>query len=197
LHTNYIQKNVTLPHTHTTKGTQARKYNLNIYIVANLKALTLLEPHSIQHTMNIALTQAYGHTVQTTLIDTTIIDATNIASNMSYKEIPTPIQTHQTTTILNTQPHNRKLNPKDFVYTYGSQVKGNNTLGVGVVKPRTQNVTHIYIKSQKERHTINGAELAAITLALITENTEEHLKILTNSSFCINTIRNYTIELAS
>ncbi len=69
-HTNYIHKIVTLPHTHTTKGTQPRKYNLNIYIVANSKALTLLEPHNIQHSVNIALTQAYGHTVQTTLIDT-------------------------------------------------------------------------------------------------------------------------------
>jgi hypothetical protein len=42
LHTNYIPKNVTLPHTHTTIGTHPRKYNLNIYIVANSKALTLL-----------------------------------------------------------------------------------------------------------------------------------------------------------
>ena len=43
LHTNYIQKIVTLPHTHaTTIGTHPRKYNLNIYIVANSKALILL-----------------------------------------------------------------------------------------------------------------------------------------------------------
>jgi hypothetical protein len=59
LHTNYTQKLVTLPNTHTTTGTHPRKYNLNVHIVANSKALTLLNPHSIQQYMNIALTQAY------------------------------------------------------------------------------------------------------------------------------------------
>ena len=66
-----------------------------------------------------------------------------------------------------------------------------------MVNPWTHNVTHIDIKSQKERHTINRAELAVVTLALIMENTEEHLKILTSSSFCINTIRSYTIDPTS
>jgi len=96
--------------------------------------------------MNMALTQAYSHTVEKTLIDTTTLDATNIGNNTSYKDIPTPIQTHQTTTILYTKPHNRKWNPKDFVYTDGSQVKVNKTLGAGVINPRTQSVTHIDIK---------------------------------------------------
>jgi hypothetical protein len=140
--------------------------------------------------MNIALTQAYGYTVQTTLLDTNTIDACYIDSTTAYIDIPTPIQPHYTTTILNTIPHNRKWNPKDFVYTDGSQIKGNNTLGAGVVNPRTEQVTYIEIKFQNERHTINRAELAAITTALRTENTEGHIKILTDSSFCINTIRN-------
>ncbi len=52
-----------------------------------------------------------------------------------------------------------------------------------MVNPRTQNVTHIDIKSQKERHTINIVELAAIILALKRENAEGYLKILTDSSF--------------
>jgi len=147
--------------------------------------------------MNIALTQAYGHTVQTSLIDTNTTDALTIYSNNFYNDIPTPIQTHHKPTILNTKPHNREWNPKDCVYTDGSQFKGNNTLGVGVVNPRTTHVTHIEIKSQKERHIINRAELAAISTPLRTENTEEHLSILTDSSFCINTIRNYTIDPAS
>jgi ribonuclease HI len=135
--------------------------------------------------------------VQTTLIDTNTTNALNIDNNTPYKEIPTPIQTHHTSTILNTKPHNRKWNPKDFVYTDGSQVKGNNILGAGVVNPRTENVTHIETKSQQERHAINRAELAAITTALRTENTEGHHTILTNSSFCTNTIKNYTIDPAS
>ena len=37
----------------------------------------------------------------------------------------------------------------------------------------------------------------AITTALRMENTKRHLKLLTDSSFCINTIRNYTIDQAS
>ncbi len=57
LHTNYIQQIVTLPHTHTTTGTHPRKYKLNIYIVANSKALTLLEPHYIPQTITTTLTQ--------------------------------------------------------------------------------------------------------------------------------------------
>ena len=73
-------------------------------------------------------------------------------------------------------------------------VKGNPTLGAGVVNPKTNTITHIDIKSQPERHTINRAELAAIVVALQQENTEQHINILTDSSFCINTIRNYTID---
>jgi len=131
--------------------------------------------------MNIALTHAYGHTVQAILIDTNTIDALNIDISTPYTDIPIPIQTHHTSTILNTKPHNRKWNPKDFVYTNGSQAKSNNTLGAGVVNPRTQQATHIDIKSPKERHTINIAELAAITTALRMENTKGHLKTLADS----------------
>ena len=146
--------------------------------------------------MNMALTQAYGYTVKTTLIDTTILDA-YIDISTSYKDTPTPIQTHQTTTILYTKPHNIKWNPKDFVYTNGSQVNGKTTLGAGVVNPRTHTITHIDIKSEKERQTINKAEQAIITATLKQENTKGHLRILTDNSFCINTIRNYTIDPTS
>ena len=66
-----------------------------------------------------------------------------------------------------------------------------------MVDPRTQTITHKDIKSQKERHAINRAELAAITVALRQEIAKGHIKILTNNSFCINTIRNYTIDPTS
>ncbi len=66
-----------------------------------------------------------------------------------------------------------------------------------MVNSRTNTITHIDIKSQPERYTINRAELAAIVVALKQENTEHHISILTDSSFCINTIRNYTIDLAA
>jgi ribonuclease HI len=63
-----------------------------------------------------------------------------------------------------------------------------------VVNPRKNSITHIDIKSQPERHTINRAELAAIAVALKQENTENHMSILTDSSFCIYAILNYTID---
>jgi ribonuclease HI len=66
-----------------------------------------------------------------------------------------------------------------------------------MVNPRTNSITHIDIKSQPERHTIIRAELAAIAVALKQENTEDHMSILMDSSFCINPIRNYTIDLAA
>ena len=66
-----------------------------------------------------------------------------------------------------------------------------------MVNPRTNTITHIDIKSQPERHTINRAKLTAIAVALKQENTEIHMSILTDSSFCINTIRNYTIDPTS
>ena len=65
------------------------------------------------------------------------------------------------------------------------------------MNPRKFSITHIDIKSQPERHTINRAELAAIVVALKHENTEDHMNVLTDSSFCINTIRNYAIDSAA
>ena len=44
---------------------------------------------------------------------------------------------------------------------------------------------------------MNRVELAAITEALRQEHTKDHLNILTDSSFCISTIRNYIIDPAS
>ena len=69
-------------------------------------------------------------------------------------------------------------------------------MGAGVINPATHNVTHIEIKSHPERHTINRAELAAIAVAQKQEIHKPHLLILTDSSFCINTIRNYTMNPA-
>ena len=113
------------------------------------------------------------------------------------QDTPTPVHPHTTTTIINTKPNNRKWNPGYFVYTDGSQIKGNSTVGAGVALPNTLTPTHIDIKSQPERHTINKAELAAMAAALRQENTEDHLSMLTIISFCINAIRSYTIDPTS
>jgi ribonuclease HI len=63
--------------------------------------------------------------------------------------------------------------------------------------PKTISIKHIDIKSQLERHTINRAELAVIAVALKQENTKNHMSILSDSSFCINTFRNQTIDHAA
>ena len=49
----------------------------------------------------------------------------------------------------------------------------------------------IEIKSQSERHTINRAELASIMVALRESAKDETVQILTDSLFCIYSIRNY------
>jgi len=76
----------------------------------------------------------------------------------------------------------------------GSLVTGNPTLGTSIVNPTTHTTTHIEIKSRPERHTINRAELAAITLALEANKFDHTLSILTDSAFIINTIRKYAID---
>ncbi len=84
--------------------------------------------------------------------------------------------------------------PSDFIYTDGSQIKGNPVLGAAIIYPKTHTTTHIEIKSQEERHTIYRAELAAITIAFETNKLEHKISILTDSAFGINTIRKYAID---
>ena len=52
--------------------------------------------------------------------------------------------------------------------------------------------TYIKVTSQEERHTINSGELAAITVALQQTLEAPNISILTDSSFCINLMRNYS-----
>ena len=84
--------------------------------------------------------------------------------------------------------------PKSFIYTDGSQKTGNPTLGASIVNPTTGTTFHIEIKSQKERHNINRAELSAITLALDLHKEAPTIQILTDNAFSINTLRNYAIS---
>ena len=72
--------------------------------------------------------------------------------------------------------------------------KGNPTLGASIVNPKSGITYHIEIKSQEERHTINRAELSAITLALDLHKADPTLQILTDSAFSISTLRNYALN---
>jgi len=198
LHTSYVQQIATLPHTHAKQHHNHPRYNLHVYLVAKSKALSQLHATNIYiNAQTTFLTKEYGQRAQITKIDMTLLDAQIIDCSESYTSTPTPILSHYTTTILQTKTHNRRWNPCDFIDTDGSQVKGSPTLGAGVVNPKTNSITHIDIKSQPKRHTMNRAELAAIAVTIKQENTEDHMSILTNSSLCINTTRNYTIDPAA
>ena len=145
-----------------------------------------MDADNIQTTLNEAITQAYDQIVRTTPIDNAKLDANEIDCDTSYKDTPIPIHLHTRTSILQTNAHNRKWNPKDFVYTDGSQMKGNPALGARVPTPNTLITTHVDIKSQPQRHKINKAEQTAIAVAHGRENKEDRLSILTDSSFVLH-----------
>ena len=63
-------------------------------------------------------------------------------------------------------PHHRRWDPDAHIHIDGSTIPGNPILGAAVADPINSTTTHISVKSQEERHTINIAELAAITVAL-------------------------------
>ncbi len=75
------------------------------------------------------------------------------------------------------RPYYAEWDPKEYVYKDGSLVTGNPTLGASIVDPGAQTTTHIQIKSQPERHTINRAELEAITIALEANKNDHTLSI--------------------
>jgi ribonuclease HI len=84
--------------------------------------------------------------------------------------------------------------PDSFIYTDGSQKPGNSTLGASIVNPRTQTTTHIGVKSEQERHTINKSELASITVVLELYSHSPQIQTFTDSAFGINKLRNYAID---
>jgi ribonuclease HI len=79
-------------------------------------------------------------------------------------------------------------------YIRTDKIKWNPTLSASIVNPLTQTTTHKYIKSLPERRTINMAELAAITVALELYKDSSQIRILTESFFSANTLRNYAID---
>jgi hypothetical protein len=62
------------------------------------------------------------------------------------------------------------------------------------VDPRQNTITHLEIKSQPERHTINSAELVAITTTLDLHRHDPSLSVLTDSAFNINNLRNFSSQ---
>jgi len=120
LHTNYVQKIATLPHTHTEQQHNHSKYNMQVYLVVNSKAISQLDATNIHNTLTTTLTREYGQRAQITTNDTTLSDEQNIDSSKSYTNTPTPALPHDTTSILQTKLHDRRWNPREFIYTDGS-----------------------------------------------------------------------------
>ena len=87
--------------------------------------------------------------------------------------------------------HQQKLDPESYIYTNGSLITGKPTLGAAITYPRDNSTIKMKVISDPIRHTINRAELAAITQALIINNNTTDLNILTDSAYCINSIRNF------
>jgi hypothetical protein len=193
LHSSYTQKLTSIPylqtqiiqkHTHNTR--------LNIYLVANEKAVRLLNQDYITHTLHEIISNLLGQNAQPitkniNLHDPTYIDISH-AYKDSYPSIPSRTYTNVPPQI---RPYHGAWNPTDFIYTNGSLVTCNPIIGASIVNSKTHTTTHIEIKSQPGRHTINLAELAAITLALEANKHEPTLSILTDNVTATYQYRTY------
>ena len=100
--------------------------------------------------------------------------------------MPTPPEKHP----LDIRIHSPIWNSEDFVYTDDSHITGQPTLGAEVIFPGVRTIK-IAVRSDTERHTINRAELVAITVALREASHLPSLHILTDSLFCIYSLRNF------
>jgi len=123
-------------------------------------------------------------------------DPLHIDNNKSYTELYPQISqpTHNPKRSRPIKPFQAAWNPDNFIYTDGSQKTVNPTLGASIINPLARTTTHIEIKSKPERHTINRAELAAITMILEFYKEQPQIHILAENAFNINTLRNYTID---
>jgi len=163
-----------------------------MYLVANEKALLTLDQPTILHTLREALTKLEGAKTPAISLNLTMKGPQHIDKNQSYTNpYPETITRTRHNTKYPIRPFQAAWNPNDYIYTDGSQKTGNPTLCASIVNPSTHTTTHIDVKLQPERHTINIAELTAITITLELYQDPPQLHILTDNAFSVNTIRNY------
>ena len=196
LHTSYAQKLTSIPFYLPSELTRNKSYNINIYLVANQKYLSTLNPQRISEQLEITITEIYGTLNEKITININRPDPTTLDSCKAYQDtIPPPLPPYPPPPLPPTyHTHNRRWTPESYIYTDGSQTAGNPILGAAVVSPAQDLKVHIRVNSHTERHTINRGELAAITVALQKYNTTPTLQILTDSSFCINCLRNFALD---
>jgi len=178
----------------STPTPNTRRPKLNIYLVSNGRALALLDRTHILTTLREAITNLLGKPPPPISLNLHKKNPPHIDSNTSYTNPypDNPDSTHNPAKP-STRPFHAAWDPYDFIYTVGSQKAGKSIMVASVVNPHAQITTHIEIKSQPERHRINRAELAAITVALDLHKHLPQIRILTDSAFYINKFRIYAI----
>ena len=166
-----------------------------MFLVANEKALSTLDQPKILHTLRESFTKLEGAKTPAISLNLTMKDPQHIDNSQSYTDpYPEPITRTRHITRYPIGPFRAAWNPNDYIYTDSSQKTGNPTLGASIVNPFTHTTTHIDVKSQPERHTINRAELTTNTITLRLYQDSPQLIILTDNAFSINSIRKYIID---
>ena len=195
----YVHKIMTVPASTLRASTTdippappSRGKHINIYLVANSRALARLTPTQIIPTLANTARSLYGTSIQVTLPVPGREEDTTITSAQKYTraDMEPPVPSPGDKPPLRIFPHYPMWDNTEFIYTDGSKITGKPTLGGAVVFPEDRTI-RIEIKSQPERHTINRAELASIMVALRKSADSAIVKILTDSLFCIYSIRNY------
>jgi len=147
LHSSYTQKLASIPYLQpqsTPKSTPNTR--LYIYLVANEKALRLLNHDYITHSLHETRSRLLGRDTQPITLSLNLKDPTHLESTRVYKDpYPTIPSTPYTNDPSQTHPYHAAWNPTDFIY--GFLVTRNPTLGSSIVNPRTYTTTHIEIKS--------------------------------------------------
>ncbi len=139
-HSPYLARNLQInldpipPIPQHPKSTHTAK--LNIYLVANEKALQLLNHYHVIHTLREALSCHLDQETQPIKLNLNIKDSPHLDNSQAYKDrypsIPSKPYTKDLTPI---HPYHATWNSTNFIYTDGSMVAGNPTLGASVVNP--------------------------------------------------------------
>ena len=136
LQTNYAQKLTSIPYYPRSELARDTKYDLDIYLVANQKALTAIDPNQVQTHLENAIRQTYGALHSKITITTTRPDPTSLDSHIQYNEaqptVPVPPEKHTSPTYM---PHHQRWDPEAFIYTDGSVTSGHPIIGAAVVDP--------------------------------------------------------------
>ena len=205
--TPYVQHVANIPLSRTdpegnpVDSAHTRGKSVRLYLVSNDRFLEHLNIPRLTSALRLALTHQYGHSIDVRVTRPTfpVTSAPRIDSMLKYDLATTTDLKNELDTSswrsarppYHPSPATLAHDNLSFTYTDGSLVSGNPILGAALTDPSTNTTIRIRVQAQPARHTINRAELAAIAVTLNTYKDRPTLKILTDSAFCINSIRNY------